>query len=187
LGTNKKVQEIIDSVGVKLYFQFNIGWNGRFGDYSDPAKAMKIEMLEEFMRRVKKANVWITWWLYDNPCNGSSNIAPCDDSVATADFRLFNINWAVDSLYSKVLNTAKQFSYLYFGFSLQTGKYWYYYNGTLHHHIREINAQEFLYNTNLALLYGSKLISPWLYFGGWDNPDQKFTGILNFPNFFATD
>ena len=68
-GPIRKISEIIDNhsstAKAKMYFQFNPSWNGRFGDYGDVARASKVIMIDEFMRRVKKANVWINGWLYD--------------------------------------------------------------------------------------------------------------------------
>ena len=63
----KKVKEIIESYSpnASIWFQFNTKWNGRFSNYYDPSYSAKRIMIDEFMRRVKKANVWINGWLYD--------------------------------------------------------------------------------------------------------------------------
>lgn len=67
----RMVQEILDNHATQkqLYFQFNVGFNGRFHPWEDPARASKVNMIDEFMKRVGKANVWITGWLYDMPCD----------------------------------------------------------------------------------------------------------------------
>lgn len=179
-GAIRKVSEIIDSypnsAKAKLYFQFNPSWNGRFGDYGDVARASKVIMIDEFMRRVKKANIWVTNWLYDLPCDGIITDAPCNGSE---NYKSLNITWASDSIYKKFAYASEIFPDLHYGISIQTGKYRYSYNGVVESRIREITGQELLYQTNLSLIYGAKLISPWLYFGHYNGINDDFTGFRN--------
>ncbi|HEX9740298.1 MAG TPA: right-handed parallel beta-helix repeat-containing protein, partial [Ignavibacteriaceae bacterium] len=180
----RKVSEIIDanSTKAKLWFQFNVSWNGRFGDAGDPARGSQAVMIDEFMRRVKKGNVWITHWLYDLPCADTSTFFLCQG----VDYRLINIDFA-DSLYRKAAIASNMHPGLHFGISVQTGRYEYENYGGMYQ-IREISGRELLYQTNLALIYGSKLISPWLYFGGFNPPGGPVvTGLRNFQNFEITD
>jgi hypothetical protein len=185
------VSEIVEShtTDAKLYFQFNVGFNGRFNTWEDPARGSKAIMIDEFMRRVKNANVWITGWLYDMPCNDAVLNPPCSFGVyplsicnGGLDYRIINIDFMADSIYKKILNAGETYSGLHYGMSIQTGKYSY----SPLHRIREINSKELLYTTNLALLYGSKLLSPWLYFGGFGEPEIS-TGFRNAPNYEITD
>jgi hypothetical protein len=153
-GPIKRVSEIIDanSANAKLWFQFNVGWNGRFGDPGDPARGEQADMIEEFMRRVKKANVWITYWLYDKPCNESNmHLWPCMQ-WQDKGFRITNIDFAADSLYRKVANAGKLHPGLQYGMSIQTGQYRYHYGGAWEENVREISGdarKSFYYRKSL--------------------------------------
>jgi len=184
---NEIVSEYVplDGKHHELYYQFNVGATGRFAAFEDPALGSKINVIDEFMRRVKKANVWITGWLFDFPCNGTSTLSPCNQGL---DYKLMNINILADSIYKKIANAGLTYPGLHYGMSVQNGQYGYY----IKHDIREINRDELLYTTNLALLYGSKLLSPWIYFG-WCNipvPDpitgkwECYTGFSNYQDEF---
>lgn len=54
------VQNILEDHNASLWFQFNVQHNGRFRPWEDPALGSKVNMIDEFMRRVGKANVFIT-------------------------------------------------------------------------------------------------------------------------------
>ena len=165
----------------ELYFQFNVGFNGRFHPWEDPARASKVDMIDEFMKRVGKVNVWITGWLYDMPCSENAFLPPCDQ---VSDYKNYNIDVLADSIYKKIMTAGKIYPDLHYGMSIQTGKYGY----SAEHTIREITGRELLYNTNLALMYGSKLISPWLYFGHNNNVStDNYTGFRNPPGYEVTD
>jgi hypothetical protein len=182
----KKVKEIIESYSpnASIWFQFNTKWNGRFSNYYDPAYSAKIVIIDEFMRRVKKANVWVTSWLYDMPCDEYDTGDPCD-----GDYKEINIDFAADSIYKKILDASKIHPDLFYGMSIQTGRY--FDNSTYdgNDRIREISGSDLLYQTNLALMYGAKLISPWLYFGEENaTPEtREYTGFRNPPNYPVTD
>jgi hypothetical protein len=179
----RMVNEIIDSYSpdAKLYINFNVQAEGRFAPWPDTVPGSRAIVIDEFMRRVKKANLWVTGWLYDIPCDGSITEPYwfCEDAN---DFRLRNIDIFVDSIYTRVMDAGKTYPGLHYGFSVQTGRY----NYSEGHKIREINSHELLYQTNLTLMYGAKVIYPWLYFGGWDIP-ATYTGFRNAPNFEVTD
>ncbi len=179
----RMVNEIIDSYSpnAKLYINFNVQSEGRFAPWPDTVLGSRTIVIDEFMRRVKKANLWVTGWLYDIPCDGS-NTQPwwfCEDAN---DIRLRNIDIFADSIYKRVMDAGKTYPGLHYGFSVQTGKYGY----ADEHKIREINSHELLYQTNLTLMYGTKILFPWLYFGGWDIP-ATYTGFRNAPYFEVTD
>ena len=179
----RMVQEILDNHATQkqLYFQFNVGFNGRFHPWEDPARASKVDMIDEFMKRVGKANVWITGWLYDMPCDENAFLPPCDQ---VSDYKKYNIDVLADSIYKKIMDAGKIYPDLHYGMSIQTGKYGY----SAEHTIREITGRELLYNTNVALMYGSKLISPWLYFGhNNDDSTDNYTGFRNPSGYEITD
>ena len=176
----RMVQDILDRSTQKpsLYFQFNVGFNGRFHPWEDPARASKVDMMDEFMKRVGKANVWITGWLYDMPCSEDAFLPPCDQ---VSDYKNYNINVLADSIYKKIMLAGRLYPELNYGMSIQTGKYGY----SDEHRIREITGRELLYNSNLALIYGSKFISPWAYFGVITGQGYIYTGFRNLQDNFA--
>ena len=182
----KKVKEIIESYSpnASIWFQFNTKWNGRFGDYDNPSYSAKRIIIDEFMRRVKKANIWVTSWLFDMPCDEHDTGDPCD-----GDYKEINIDFAADSIYKKVLDASLIHPDLFYGMSIQTGRY--FDNSTYdgNDRIREISGNDLLYQTNLALMYGAKLISPWLYFGEENaTPEiREYTGFRNPPGYPETD
>jgi hypothetical protein len=160
----RKVSELIESVSSNtgLWINYNAGWNGRFGDAADPGYTMSLERIDEFMRRVKKANLWVVLNPFDWPY--------CPDSIPNA----IEINLGIiDSILSKLAKSGNKYDNLYYGLCYQTGNY--YLPNTSQQCSREITDYEFLYLSNLALLYGSKVLTPWLWFGS----DVYYTGIVN--------
>ncbi|MBK7629155.1 MAG: T9SS type A sorting domain-containing protein [Ignavibacteriales bacterium] len=182
----KKVKEILESnsPNASIWFQFNTKWNGRFSDYDDPSYSAKRIIIDEFMRRVKKANVWVTSWLYDMPCDDYDIVDPCD-----GDYKEINIDFAADSIYKKILDASLIHPDLFYGMSIQTGRYFDRETYDGNDRIREISGSDLLYQTNLALMYGAKLISPWLYFGEKNEAPEtrEYTGFRNPPGYPETD
>jgi hypothetical protein len=176
----RMVNEIIEahSPTAKLYINFNVQADGRFNPWQDPALGSQAIVIDEFMRRVKKANLWVTGWLYDMPCYEGNNLPPCDQ---VSDFKDFNIGIFADSIYKRILETSKQFPGLHYGLSVQSGKYKY----STEHNIREINSHDLLYQTNLVLMYGAKILFPWLYFGHYNSVNDDYTGFRNRQDDFA--
>ncbi len=182
----RMVQEIINSYSpdAKYYINFNVQAEGRFSHWPDPSPGSHAIVIDEFMRRVKKANLWVTGWLYDMPCSEATNFSPpwlCDENV---DIRIRNIDIMADSIYKRVTDAGQTYPNLHYGFSIQTGMYQY----SAGHYIREINSKELLYQSNLALLYGAKILFPWAYFGHDNGIDDNYTGFRNHQhNFVVTD
>ncbi|MGQ9799745.1 MAG: hypothetical protein ACUVRG_10750 [Ignavibacterium sp.] len=160
----KKVGELIESVSPNtgLWVNYNCGWNGRFGNAADPGYTMRLERVDEFMRRVKKANIWVVMNPFDWPF--------CPDSIPNA--KELNLSF-IDSILSKLASAGNNYEDLYYGLCYQTGNY--YMPVSYQQCSREITDYEFLYLSNLALLYGSKVLTPWLWFGS----DLYYTGIVN--------
>lgn len=95
----RKVSELIESVSSNtgLWINYNAGWNGRFGDAADPGYTMSLERIDEFMRRVKKANLWVVLNPFDWPY--------CPDSIPNA----IEINLGIiDSILSKLAKSGNK-------------------------------------------------------------------------------
>jgi hypothetical protein len=175
---------IVDSIlnntssSKKLWIAFWGGWNGRYGDGGNNFSSTdKLIGIDEFMRHVKHANVWVNFYLYDYPYKSNPLPYPFTDM----DFKVKNISVAADSLYTRFNDASKlPGCSLYWGASIQTGKYFdgQDFGGVVNY--REIIGSELLYQTNLALLYGAKVISPWLYFGWNILPNYDYTGLANY-------
>ena len=144
------VQGIIDSKsnGAKgLWIAFGGGWSGRWDNYANPWGTYRLSYFEEFYKRVKKANIWCSKYLYD------VSYPPSVDN-----YREKNISAMADSNYRHFQNKENVF----WGAAIQTGEYS---SDTSWITMREIDGTDLLYNINIALLYGAKVITPWLYFG----------------------
>lgn len=180
----KKVNEIIDAIpnnDAHLWIAFPGHWSGTYGNPGNLGLYLnQVYQIEEFMKRVKKANVWINCYMFDDPYDSNFNPWP------GGDYRIRNINRIGELLYKRCnfanLNSGVE---LYWGASVQTGKYYIYQEQPeyIDTNYVEITSQQFLYTTNLALLYGAKLISPWLYFGFINDPVGNdlwdYTGLAN--------
>ncbi len=172
-GAIRKVNEIIEeqlNSDIKLWIQFNQGWNATLADPHHPSASSKIYTIDEFIKRVKKANVWALFYYFDYPY-----------SKLTLPDNYFRVNLElVTKQYDLLLKASKRTNEaLYPGISIQTGKYLdtVSYGGNSRFS-REIFGYELIYEVNLALLYGAKVISPWLYFG-YQNNYQDYTGFVN--------
>ncbi|WP_348343104.1 T9SS type A sorting domain-containing protein [Ignavibacterium sp.] len=161
----RKVNELIESVqpNTGLWVNYNGSWNGRFGNAADPGYTMPLVRFDELIRRVKKANIWVVMNPFDWP----------DCPASKPDYRNANLG-IVDSVLAKLANTGKNYDNLFYGLCYQTGNYK---NNDVGSQIcsREIEDYEFLYLSNLALLYGSKVLTPWLWFGS----NGGYTGVVN--------
>ncbi len=175
----KKIGELISDATngrIGLWLAFNSGWSGCYGDPDDLARTMKLPIIDEFMRRVKKANVWLDCYYYDWPLGPN-----------TTGYEATNLNY-VGNIYKTFINAQNNYgNNLYYGMSIQTGRYFdstsY---GGVNRYSREVEDYDLLYSTNLALMYGAKIISPWLYFG-FTNGTQEYTGFRNPPGYSVTD
>lgn len=180
----KKVNEIIDAIpnnDAHLWIAFPGHWSGTYGNPGNLGLYLnQVYQVDEFMKRVKKANIWMNCYMFDDPYDANYNPWP------GGDYRVRNINRIGELLYKKC-NEANQYEGvdLYWGASVQTGKYYIYQEQPpyIDTNYVEITSQQFLYTTNLALLYGAKLISPWLYFGFINDPAENdlwdYTGLAN--------
>jgi len=169
----KRVNEIVESAGSTMWIAFINWFYGRFWDPGHPMFTANLVRIDEFMRRVKKANIWMNYYMFDWPF--SSTFDPIG-----GDWRVNTIDAITDSCYSHYIAASQLPGVdLFWGASVQTGRIEYpIYGGA--DYWREIKSHELLYTTNLALLYGAKLISPWLFFGGGSG-EWVYTGFLN-PN-----
>jgi hypothetical protein len=169
----RKVNEILEdqlNSNIKMWVQFNQGWNATLADPHHPSASSKIYTIDEFIKRVKKANVWTLFYYFDYPYSSST--------LPNNYFRV-NLEYATkqyDLLLKASIRTNKA---LYPGISIQTGKYLDTVSyGGVNRFSREIFGYELIYEVNLALMYGAKVISPWLYFG-YKNNYQDYTGFVN--------
>ncbi len=154
------VQSIIDSITNEnkgLWISFGGTWSGRW-DHWNNIGSYKLSMFEEFYKRVKKANIWCSKFLYDVSYPSS-----------IPNYKAMNISSLADSNYRHFQNKENVF----WGACVQAGSFS---DATSWLTVQEISSQKLLYNVNLALLYGAKIITPWKYFV---NTGTGNTGLVN--------
>lgn len=146
------VQNIIDThgQGKELWLASGTGYNGRWGSnvpvgQINPIGSYKLFTFDEFHKRVGKANTWMDYYLYIFP-----------DATFGADYRDTRIKYMADTVWGRFYNKQNVF----WGASVQAGKY---HEPNSWIGLREIDGKDLLYNVNIALLAGAKLISFWKY------------------------
>ena len=129
-------------------------WDAAFESRNNKFGAMSLNPWAEFNKRIGLANIIQDAYLYDLPCNDS--VVSLYPDLCAGDWRVTNIQRMVDFQY-------KQASKLdpYWGASIQCGEDSPPYGNSYQ---RNIASYEFLYNINLALMYGAKFIDLYTYF-----------------------
>lgn len=170
------IHELLEnhSGGARLWISLGGSWNGRYGDAKNPSKGQQLQKVKEFFKRVKNANVLQNFYPFDYPCTDTTSDSYCQGD----DYRVINIKTMADSFYAQF----NQFPGAYWGASIQVGQ-------VPDLYYRDNRRHEFLYQTNLALLYGAKVISPWIIFGSPNQQDGR-SALIDFissNNFNFTD
>ena len=148
----KKVTEIINShptAPSRLWLPLMGKWGGAFGDPSNPIGIYRLSPWKEMKKRIGDMNVWQDAYYLDSPWNDTL----CNN--CTEPWYSENIKIAAELNYKRAYELNPNF-----GVSLQCGEV----------HLdnvaeeRNITDYEFLYETNLALMYGAKFLSLYTYF-----------------------
>jgi tetratricopeptide (TPR) repeat protein len=162
------VQNIVDTYGQGkgLWLATGTGYNGRWGvnvpvGEINPFGTYSLKTFEEFYKRVGKANLWSDYYLYIFP-----------NQTYGSDYRDAKIKYMVDTVWGQYQNKENVF----WGASVQTGGF----DDTSYSwlQLREIDSKDLLYNVNIALLAGAKLVSLWTYFANPYECDTTYRSAL---------
>ena len=177
------VKEILDSESNQkrpLWLPWMGFWDGAFESRNNTFGSMRLSPWVEFNKRVGSANIIQDAYLYDLPC--SDSVVSLYPNLCAGDWRITNIQRMVDFQY-------KQASKLdpYWGDSIQCGEDTPPYGNSYQ---RNIKSHEFLYNVNLALMYGAKFIDLYTYFPRNDfnsDPCYLCNAIINWTSGITND
>ncbi|HRP91981.1 MAG TPA: T9SS type A sorting domain-containing protein [Ignavibacteriaceae bacterium] len=161
----RMVTEILDynsNEARPLYLPWMGMWDGVWENRANPFGAMGKSHWSEFKKRVGRANIIQDFYLYDYPYLNNGNPCYCTDYRADNIWRMCKLNYK--QAYQLDPN---------FGVSLQCGEIHY----TSQAEERNNSATEFLYNANLALMYGAKFFSLYTYFAQ-SSQDSCYTSGL---------
>ncbi len=151
-----KVNEIINSYSTassKLWFPLMGKWDGRYNQINDPWGTYHLSPWKEMKKRIGDVNVWQDFYYFDYPyCIDCPIPVPPPPGE---DYRVKNIYIAAELNYKQAYDLDPNY-----GVSLQCGEV--HLGGIAQE--RDITDYEFLYETNLALMYGAKFLSLYTYF-----------------------
>jgi hypothetical protein len=159
------ISELLESQpnAAKLWISLEGSWSGCWGNPGHGLSAgERINKVDEFFKRVKRANVLQNIGAVEWPWTWNTIPPP------TYDPRLMNIDLNAESFYAHFNN----YPSANWGSSVLASKV-----PSLGY--PEVNRNEMLYQANLALLYGAKILAPWLIFGSPKDPSKDCTGMIN--------
>ncbi|KAB2853167.1 MAG: hypothetical protein F9K42_00735, partial [Ignavibacterium sp.] len=155
-------------------------WDAAFESRNNEFGAMSLNPWEEFYKRIGMVNIIQNAYLYDLPCNDS--VVSIYPDLCSGDWRDTNIRRMVDFQYKQAAKLDP-----YWGASIQCGEDTPPYANSYQ---RNIASHEFLYNINLALMFGARFIDLYTYFARQDynsNPCLLCNAIINWSGEIGND
>lgn len=160
----KKVNEILNNYSNStrpLWLSIMGKWDGVWENSDNPFGTYHLSPWKEMKKRIGNINIWQDVYYLDYPWN-STVCTNC-----TEPWYSENIKIAAELNYKQAYDLDN-----YFGASIQCGEI--HIDGIAEQ--RDITPSDLLYETNLALMYGTKFLSLYTYFSQVDTSDTSNIG-----------